>query len=218
MPFRQTPRPSVVRHLTLEEVRADHQCARYHDPTRGPRPCDAASLLCGRAARVGLVGLPLENVSLQRTPSIRVLGKGRKERCLPLWKETAADLRAWLASGERRRAGTVRQRRGIRHDPGGLRVCAGQTCPRCQESCASLRGRSVSPHQLRHSCALMMLGATGTSVKWDSGSVMQISARPNLPRGRPEEKLEAESGNATGLRRGRFKAPDALIGSLFEPG
>src|SRR5450755_3324774 len=44
-----------------------------------------------------LVGLPLENLSLQRTPSIRVLGKGRKERCLPLRKETANDLRAWLA-------------------------------------------------------------------------------------------------------------------------
>jgi integrase/recombinase XerD len=43
-----------------------------------------------------LVGLLLENLSLQRMPSIRVLGKGRKERCLPLWKETAADLRAWL--------------------------------------------------------------------------------------------------------------------------
>jgi hypothetical protein len=26
-----------------------------------------------------------------------VLGKGRRERCLPLWKETTVDLRAWLA-------------------------------------------------------------------------------------------------------------------------
>jgi integrase/recombinase XerD len=41
--------------------------------------------------------LPLAHVGLQRTPSIRVHGKGRRERCLPLWKETAADLRAWLA-------------------------------------------------------------------------------------------------------------------------
>jgi site-specific recombinase XerD len=44
-----------------------------------------------------LVGLPLEHLSLQPTPSIRIVGKGRKERCLPLWKTTAADLRAWLA-------------------------------------------------------------------------------------------------------------------------
>ena len=59
-----------------------------------------------------LVGLPLESVRLERTPSIRVLGKGRKERCLPLWKETAADLRAWLAvRGAPSCARVVRERR-----------------------------------------------------------------------------------------------------------
>ena len=31
-----------------------------------------------------LVGLPLSAVMLQPTPTIRVMGKGRKERCLPL--------------------------------------------------------------------------------------------------------------------------------------
>ena len=59
------------------------------------RCCTSASLVA--CAFRNWWSLPLENLSLQRTPSIRVLGKGRKERCLPLWKETAADLRAWLA-------------------------------------------------------------------------------------------------------------------------
>ena len=44
-----------------------------------------------------LVALPLTQVCLQGAPSVRVHGKGRKERCLPLWKETTADLRGWLA-------------------------------------------------------------------------------------------------------------------------
>ena len=44
-----------------------------------------------------LVGLSLAALDLQPSPGIRVQGKGRRERCLPLWKETAADLRAWLA-------------------------------------------------------------------------------------------------------------------------
>jgi hypothetical protein len=48
------------------------------------QPFDAAAAL----SRVWL---------LQRTINIRVFGEGRKERCLPLWKETTADLRAWLA-------------------------------------------------------------------------------------------------------------------------
>lgn len=44
-----------------------------------------------------LVGLRLGDVSLQPHASILVHGKGRKERCLPLWKETTSALRAWLA-------------------------------------------------------------------------------------------------------------------------
>jgi integrase/recombinase XerD len=44
-----------------------------------------------------LTGLLLSAVTLQPTPTLRVIGKGRKERALPLWKQTAADLRAWLA-------------------------------------------------------------------------------------------------------------------------
>ena len=87
---------ALVRHLTTEEVRAILNAPNI---TKRPGIRDRAMLhLCyAGGLRVSeLVGLPLENLSLQRTPSIRVLGKGRKERCLPLWKETVADLRAWL--------------------------------------------------------------------------------------------------------------------------
>jgi site-specific recombinase XerD len=44
-----------------------------------------------------LVGVRLADVTLQPHASIVVHGKGRRERCLPLWKVTAAALRAWLA-------------------------------------------------------------------------------------------------------------------------
>src|SRR6202521_4782450 len=44
-----------------------------------------------------LVGLRLENLSFNPRLSIHVLGKGRRERALPLWRETATALRAWLA-------------------------------------------------------------------------------------------------------------------------
>ncbi|ESZ12139.1 tyrosine-type recombinase/integrase [Mesorhizobium sp. L48C026A00] len=43
-----------------------------------------------------LTGLKLEDIDLS-SMCIRVLGKGRRERTLPLWKTTAAALRAWLA-------------------------------------------------------------------------------------------------------------------------
>ena len=105
-----------------------------------------------------LVTLPLAQVCLQGTPSIRVHGKGRREHCLPLWKETASDLRAWLAvRSQGPMPGTLRQRRGHRDDPGWLRIRARQAHP-CRRS--TLAGRSVTPHQLRRSCAVVMLQAT----------------------------------------------------------
>ena len=152
----------LVRHLTMEEIRAILDAP---DTTTRLGSRDRAMLhLCfAGALRVSeLVGLPLENLSLQRTPSIRVHGKGRKERCLPLWKETAADLRAWLAVRGSvpvpelfvNAEGAVMTRAGFEYVLDKHVRVAGQAC-------ASLTGRSVSPHQLRHSCAILMLQATG---------------------------------------------------------
>ena len=70
-----------------------------------------------------LTGLLLTAVTLQPTPTLRVVGKGRKERSLPLWKQTAGDLRAWLAvRGETPRTGTVPQCLGQADDPRGLHL------------------------------------------------------------------------------------------------
>ena len=44
-----------------------------------------------------LTGLRVEELTLERTPSILVRGKGRKQRTLPLLKETTSALRAWLS-------------------------------------------------------------------------------------------------------------------------
>ena len=85
------------------------------------------------------------------------------------------------------------------------------------KSCRSLSGRSVSPHQLRHSCALTMLQATRDIRKvalWLGHS--DIRTTEIYLRVDPSEKLEAvEAVVPLGLRRGRFKAPDALLDSLF---
>jgi site-specific recombinase XerD len=79
-----------------------------------------------------------------------------------------------------------------------------------------LKGRSVSPHQLRHSCALIMLQATRDIRKvalWLGHSDMRTTEI--YLRVDPSEKLEAmEAVLPPSLRRGRFKAPDALIACL----
>ena len=212
---------ALVRHLTMEEVRAILNAPNV--TTRlGIRDRAMLHLCFAGGLRVSeLVGLPLENLSLQRTLSIRVVGKGRKERCLPLWKEPAADLRAWLAVRGAMPApelfvnaeGAAMTRAGFEY------ILSKHVCD-AAKSCSSLSGRSVSPHQLRHSCALTLLRATRDIRKvalWLGHA--DIRTTEIYLRVDPSEKLEVvEAVSPVGLRRGRFKAPDALIASLFEPG
>jgi integrase/recombinase XerD len=212
---------ALVRHLTMDEVRAILDAP---DVTTRLGIRDRAMLhLCfAGGLRVSeLVGLPRENLSLQRTPNIRVHGKGRKERCLPLWKAPAADLRAWLAV---RGAVPVPElfvnAEGAAMTRAGFEYVLDKHARAAAKRCSSLSGRSVSPHQLRHSCAIIMLQATRDIRKvalWLGHA--DIRTTEIYLRVDPSEKLEAmQAVLPLGLRRGRFKAPDTLIASLFDPG
>ena len=161
----------------------------------------------------------LANLCLQRTPSLLVQGKGRKERCLPLWKQTAADLRAWLTvRGNVRVPELFVNAEGAPMTRAGFEYVLDKHARAAAERCPSLRGRSVSPHQLRHSCAVLMLQATHDIRKvalWLGHA--DIRTTEVYLRMDASEKLEAvEAVVPPELRRGRFKAPDALIASLLE--
>ena len=210
----------LIRHLTMEEIRPILNAPDIS--TRlGIRDRAMLHLCFAGGLRVSeLVELPLINVSLERMASISVIGKGRKERCLPLWKETATDLRAWLSVRGDVRAtelfvnagGTAMTRAGFEYILDKYVRIAAETVP-------GMKNRSVSPHQLRHSCALLMLQATRDIRKvalWLGHA--DIRTTEIYLRIDPSEKLEAmEAVVPPALRRGKFKAPDALIASLLGP-
>jgi len=210
----------LVRHLTMEEVRAILDAPDLS--TRlGIRDRAMLHLCFAGGLRVSeLVELPLAHVGLQQTPSIRVLGKGRRERCLPLWKETAADLRAWLAvRGQVPCPELFVNAEGAAMTRAGFEYVLDKHVRAAAARCPALAGRSVSPHQLRHSCAVVMLQATRDIRKvalWLGHA--DVRTTEAYLRVDPSEKLEAvEAVLPPGLRRGRFKAPDALIASLLGP-
>ena len=209
----------LIRHLTMEEVRA---ILNAPDLTTRSGVRDRAMMhLCfAGGLRVSeLVGVLTESLSLQRGASVTIRGKGRKERCLPLWKETARDLRTWLSV-----RGAVRVPElfvNAQDEPmtrAGFEYVLDKHASAAAENCPSLRGRSVTPHQLRHSCAVILLQATHDIRKvalWLGHA--DIRTTEVYLRMDPSEKLEAvEAVIPPELRRGRFKAPDALIASLLE--
>ena len=211
----------LVRHLVMDEIRAILDAP---DTTTRLGIRDRAMLhLCFAAAlRVSeLVTLPVSDLSLRGTASLRVHGKGRRERCLPLWKQTTADLRAWLAvRGEIPVPELFLNATGGPMSRAGFEYVLDKHVQAAAAACPSLVGRSISPHQLRHSCALIMLQATADIRKvalWLGHA--DVRTTEIYLRVDPTEKLEAvESVLPPELRRGRFKAPDALIASLLDPG
>ena len=87
------------------------------------------------------------------------------------------------------------------------------------ERCPSLNEKRISPHVLRHSCALAILDATKDLRKvslWLGHVNMQTTEI--YTRADPSIKLEALNANtAPHLRSGRFRASDKLIASLTSP-
>lgn len=212
---------ALVRHLTMAEVRAILDTPNV--TTRlGIRDRAMLHLCFACGLRVSeLVGTPLANLSLQRSPSIRVQGKGRRERCLPLWKQTATDLRAWLAvRGAVAAPELFVNAEGNAMTRAGFEYVLTKHTRAAGEKCLTLKKRSVSPHQLRHSCAIVMLQATHDIRKvalWLGHA--DVRTTEIYVRVDPSEKLEAmEAVLPPELRRGRFKAPDALIASLQDLG
>jgi integrase/recombinase XerD len=138
----------LIQHLTMDEIRAILNAPDI--ATRlGIRDRAMLHLCFAAGLRVSeLVGALLENLSLRRPPSVLIHGKGRKERSLPLWKETVADLRAWLAvRGNVRASELFVNAEGVPMTRDGFEYVLDKHARAAAETCPSLRGRTVSPHQ-----------------------------------------------------------------------
>lgn len=208
----------LVHHLNRGEVQALLDAPNL--ATRAGLRDRAMLHLCFAAGlRVSeLVTLPLASVNLHAEPSLRVTGKGRRERTLPLWKQTAADLRRWLAV-RNAQAGVSElfiNARGLPMTRSGFECILVKNAAIAEKQCPSLASKHISPHVLRHSCALMILQATGDLRKvalWLGHADIQTTEM--YLRVDATEKLDALAAVVPPtLRSGRFKAPDALIAML----
>ncbi|MHB2018757.1 MAG: tyrosine-type recombinase/integrase [Candidatus Xenobia bacterium] len=207
----------LVKHLTLDEIRT--VLNRPNLQTRlGLRDRAMLHLCFAGALRVSeLVGLTLSDVTLGGQPSIRIHGKGRRERCLPLWKQVSADLRAWMAvRGEAPVPEVFLNRRDREMTRAGVAYLLKKYVRDAAKIRSSLDAKPFSPHVLRHSCALMILQATGDIRKvslWLGHAHLQTTQC--YLEVDPTEKLEAiEALTPPELRRGRFRPQDELIAFL----
>lgn len=159
IPSKRCDRP-LVGFLTRSEIEA-----LLDAPSRttwsGRRDRVLWATLYNTGARVSeIVATRVGDIQLNGVPTLRILGKGRKERVVPLWKSTAALLREWLRGQAAaattpvfpNRAGAPLTRSGVERR---LRVAVAVATARCP----ALAGRRISPHTIRHTTAMHLLQA-----------------------------------------------------------
>ena len=155
-PAREVRTPSLPgrlpAHLPIDQSEALFR-QPLGDDEAGRRDRAILEVLYASGVRVAeLSGLDVEAVDL-RAGGVRVLGKGRKERIVPLGRKAVDALRAYLGAREDTRGALFRNARG-----GRLTVRSLHRIVRARARAAGLAGR-VTPHTLRHTFATHLLDA-----------------------------------------------------------
>ena len=215
IPFKKTD-TRLVDYLNQQEVQA---LLDAPDPTTlyGIRDRAMLHIAVYGGLRVSeLTGLQMSDICLS-SMSIRIMGKGRRERSIPLWKSTTTVLRAWLSlRGLQMVPEVFVNARGQSMSRWGFAYVLRQHVKKAQQQCSSLSNKNVSPHVLRHTCAMITLQATQDVRKvslWlghADQSTTEIYTRAD-----PTEKLEAINAIVPpSMRKGVFRPPDKLIALL----
>jgi len=215
IPFKKSD-ITLVPYLLQEEVQS---LLDAPDPATREGIRDRAMLhlaVCAGLRVSELTGLRIDDIATRST-SIRVRGKGRRERALPLWKTAAAALRAWQSvRGSVAAPELFVNARGEPFSRWGVAYLLRRHAETATKTCSSLSGKQLTPHVLRHTCAMIVLQATQDIRKvslWLGHS--NLATTEVYVRADPTEKLEAvEAVLPPRLRKGKFQPPDKLIALL----
>ena len=162
-----------------------------------------------------LTTLTLDNLSSSQLETIRIMGKGRRERELPLWKATRTVLNQWL---DVRPPVTNRymflNTRGRAMSTDGFSYILKQHVATAAETVPSIKNKRVTPHVLRHSVAMAILHATGDIRKvslWLGHADLRTTEM--YVRASPTEKLGIlEANSPPSIRSGTFPGvSDSLL-------
>ena len=102
--------------------------------------------------------LRVSDVDLEDSRSVKLRGKGRKERRIPLWKGTLSQVRQWLPHiDSKSTAPLFPNRKGGRMTRSGIEDPLEKAVAAAIKICRSLKNKTVSPHVLRHTTAMHLL-------------------------------------------------------------
>ena len=159
IPLKRFDRP-VVGFLTQAEMQAILDAPDIHTWS-GQRDRAILTTLYNSGARVSeIIAVRRVDFESERGQAVRLHGKGRKERVVPLWERTSQLLRAWVLRIDAdphqplfpNRFGQMLTRSGVESRLRRAVIDAAVKCP-------SLKSRGVSPHVIGHTTAMHLLQA-----------------------------------------------------------
>ncbi|HNB23724.1 MAG TPA: site-specific integrase [Candidatus Melainabacteria bacterium] len=208
----------VLTYLTKEEVQALLDAPDQKECS-GQR--DHALLLV--AVHTGLRLSELTNLKwmdlvIQQTGAhIRLTGKGRKERCIPLTKQTLAVLKSWKSyCSSTPNSPVFPNARGGVLSADGFQYILAKHLAVARQSCPSLTNKNVTPHTLRHTMAMELLQSgidRAMIALWlghESVETTQIYLHTSL---KLKEEILSKTNMAQG-KAGRYRPDDQLLAFL----
>ncbi len=164
-----------------------------------------------------LTGTRCGDIELRNGAYVRCTGKGRKQRCVPLTTANVVILRAWC----RERGGAAdeplfptRSGRRLSDDAVAARVAlykgiAAQRCP-------SLALKRLTPHVLRHTCAMTLLreGVDVAVIALWLGHADMRSTNAYLHADMSIKERALARTTPSSSRPGRYRPPDQLLAFL----
>ena len=164
-----------------------------------------------------MTGLKREDLIFGDGAHVRVVGKGRKERCIPLAKSTRAVLKTWLREPQRGDGGVLfPSARGKRLSVHGVQYLLNKHRIVASKVCLSLKQKRVTVHRLRHTMAMDLLQAgvdRSVIALWlghESVETTQIYLEATLAM---KEQALAKTTPPQG-KSGRFQPDDRLLSFL----
>jgi len=164
-----------------------------------------------------MTGLKREDLIVGAGAHLRVIGKGRKERCTPLAQSTLAVLKAWLREPQRGDGDVLfPSAKGGRLSVHGVQYLLTKHRMAACKACPSLKEKRVTVHRLRHTMAMDLLqaGVDRSVIElWlgqESVETTQIYLEATLAM---KERALAKTLPPHG-RPGRYQPGDQLLGFL----
>jgi integrase/recombinase XerD len=204
-----------IQHLELSEIQAILRDIDRSTPA-GRRDYVLLGFMFNTGARVGeVVGLQARDLTLEAPPSVRLRGKGRKERSCPLWSETMHALRAYLeergiASHEPR--AVFLNHRGQPLTRFGVRLILQKRVRKSAQNLNSLKNKRLHPHSVRHSTAIHLLRSgvdLSTIANWlGHVSINTTNKYLTLDLETKRRALDKSAPALSGDQRRVFRCPD----------